>query len=80
MPLFTVSMKVDGKEHDIDYDSVDACLNDDGLRSLFANHLVSNCALICDGRRITAGPINEWIRLKQQLVSNSTTILRARHL
>ncbi len=76
----TVRVTVSDGERVFDYESASACLDDEGLRALFVHQQISSCVLICGGRSITAGPIVTWDRLKEQLVSNATTILRSLRL
>lgn len=75
--LFTVDLRLtDGTEHAIGYTSVDDCLTDHGLKALFECQLITKCSVNTKGKRITALPVMEWVRLQEQLISNSTTILR----
>jgi hypothetical protein len=76
--LFTIRLELDDDErqHRLGYNSVVEALEDPGLRVLFDNKLVSSCALYSGPCRVTAGPITDWERLKYQLKTNSSTLLK----
>lgn len=75
--LFTVRIELtDGIDHEIEYGSVIGALNDKCLRILFDSELVKTCSVHTNSMRITAGPITTWERLKHQLTTNSSTLLR----
>ena len=75
--LFTLNMTfTDNTDHVFDYPSIDACLTDTGLQAIFLDGLIERCSINIGTKRITALPVMEWGRLREQLVSNSTTILR----
>lgn len=77
MTLFTLDMTIDGVEHPpIAYATLDECFTDAGLQALFDDSLVSRCAINIGAKRIAALPTMSWGRLREQLISNSTTILR----
>jgi hypothetical protein len=78
VPLFTIRVEIEDDErtHWFGYDSVVEALEDAGLRVLFDHGLVESCAVYSGPCRITAGPIVAWERLKHQLKSNSSTLLK----
>lgn len=78
VPLFTIRLEVDNEEgtYHVGYSSVVEALEDPGLRVLFDCKLVRSCALYSGPHRITAGPIVAWDRLKYQLKTNSSTLLK----
>lgn len=78
MALFTIKIELKGEgEKYVHYDTMDAFLNDEGLEALFKDKLVTSCTVLSGGQRITGLPQMDWARLVDQVVSNSTTILRA---
>jgi hypothetical protein len=76
MSFFRVQIEVRGETTAIDYESLDSCLADYGLRVLFDEGFVSECEVWCQGKRITALPFCTWNRFKENLISNSPTILK----
>ena len=75
--MFTVNLEItDGSSYTIEYPGLDSCLTDYGLRGLFDDELVTNCVVTMDGKRITALPAMDWRRLRDNLISNSATILK----
>lgn len=76
MTLFTIKMVVDGKDFSVDYPTIDAFLNDTGLMNLFEDNFVTKCTIYCGDTRIAAIPLMSWKRLKEQVVSHSSSILR----
>ena len=76
-PLFTICLRLaDGVPLKVHYDTIESCLADTGLRALFDCGGVECCEVFCGPVRITALPVQEWSRLKDNIVSNSTSILR----
>ena len=76
IPLFVVKLEIGDERVDIGYETLDACLSDGGLKTLFDLGAVTQCTIYCGDTRITRLPVMAWDRLNDQLVSNSTTILR----
>ncbi len=75
--MFVVKLGLkDEDEQFIQYDKLDDCLLDAGLRALFEDELVSHCFVLCDGQRITSIPVMTWDRFKDHVISNAATILR----
>ena len=79
MTLFTIRVDLQGVgARTFEYESVVGALEDPGLAKVFADKLVQGCAVYCATKRITKLPHSVMLlsRLVDQLVSNSTTILR----
>lgn len=76
--LFEVKLKISGRPQSIEYESINECLLDFGLKALFAAELVESCSIHLEDRRITALPVMGWDRFKSQLIDNSTAILKSR--
>ncbi len=78
VPLFTIRVEIedDDRTHRFGYDSVVEALEDPGLRVLFDYGLIMSCVVYSGPCRITAGPIVDWARLRHQLKSNSSTLLK----
>jgi len=77
---FTVKLYLfEGTEHDIDYNSLEDCLVDTGLQTLFDGGLVKKCSVFIGTKRITALPPtnNTWARLCEQLTLNRITFTRS---
>jgi len=80
-PLFTIDLSINGEwQHAFSYSSIVECLRDDSLRTLLDGGHVTACVVYCDARKITALPeaLISWERFVDNLISNSTTILRVR--
>ncbi len=78
MTLFTIKLKLKEGAQDIDYDTIDEFLDDNGLQALFDSKLVTGCAVYCGDKRISGLPSMEWKRLVDEVKSHKTTILRPR--
>lgn len=79
MPLFTVVLELDpGTKHEIEYESIKVCLDDTGLETLFDLGIVISAQIKSCGKRVAALPqaIASWDRFKDQVISNSTVLLR----
>jgi len=76
--LFVVRLRLaeEYSMREISYESIDACLGDSALESLFRQEMIRECEICCEDRRIATLPIMTFARLKDQLISNSTAILR----
>ncbi len=76
--LFTLKISISGSPLSIDYRSLDGCLTDPALRSLFDEGVIEKCSVYIGVKRVTALPTTDttWQRFREQLISNSTTILR----
>ncbi len=68
----------DGRSESIPYRDLSECLRDAGLKTLFDTEQVVRCSIYCGDDRITGLPrvVMTWNRFKDQLISNSVTILR----
>ena len=78
MPLFVVKLALGDERVDIDYNALEECLSDNGLKALFDEGLVTQCEIYCGDKRIAGLPVMDWKRLRDQIVSNSSAILRSR--
>jgi len=78
MVLFTLNLSIGGSTYSIDYPSLDVCLTDSALKKLFDEWLIEDCSIHIGAKRVTALPATDttWARLREQIISNSTTILR----
>ena len=76
--LFTLNLGISGSDVSVDYDSLDDCLTDPVLKNLFDEWLIEKCSVYIGTKRITALPATDttWGRLREQIISNATTILR----
>ncbi len=77
MTLFTLNLTLsDNTGLAIDYDGLDECRNDDGMKGLFDDDLVERCSITIDDKRITALPRTDitWKRLDEHLESNRKTL------
>ena len=76
--LFTLNISIGGSTFSIDYPSLDDCLTDPVLKKLFDEWLIEDCSIYIGAKRITALPATDttWGRLREQIISNSTAILR----
>ncbi len=75
--LFTIHVELkEGRTLKMGHRSIVDALDDPGLRGLFDDELVKTCSLHSGSRRLTATPIDTWDRLRQQLTSNSSTLLQ----
>jgi len=76
MTLFAVKLELNEAEYYVKYDSLDACIRDPGLKSLFNEGLINKCVLFREGQRIAGMPFATWDRFKDVLISNASFILR----
>ena len=78
MTRLTINIQlIGGTTHAVDYLNLNDCLNDAGLKTLFKDNMIETCSIAIGTKRITALPIMGWQRFRDQLISNSTTILRS---
>ena len=73
--LFLVRVDTADVTHTIPYKSVDECLQDFGLEALMQEGAVARVCF-ANGDRLTRD-VDTWKELQEQVVSNSTTLLRA---
>ena len=73
-----VRLELEDERVDVDYETLDNCLSDNGLKALLDDGLVAGCTIYCGDKRIAGLSIMTWDKLREQVVSNSTTILRSR--
>jgi hypothetical protein len=81
MALFTIVIELGPEsKRTIGYDSIKECLDDVGLRTLFDNGMVVSAQIRKGSQRVAALPeaLVSWKRFEDQVVSNSTTLLRTR--
>lgn len=76
--LFTIRLEMDGGSFNIDYPNLDAFLSDHGLKALFDEGQVTACSVYCGNKRMAGLPVMDWQRLHDQVIANSTAILRLR--
>jgi len=53
---FSLHLKIEDADHEVEYDGVDKCLSDEGLRSLFDCGAVDVAEARKDGRRVVRLP------------------------
>ena len=75
--LFTVTVDFEDVSTKIPYGSIDECLSDKCLRTLFDDGLITACVIHCGDKRIAGLPVMDWWRFRDQIVSNSATLLRS---
>ncbi len=75
MSLLTLKIQLSDEHFEVEYDGVDECLRDDGLKVLMGTQGVI-ASIWCGDLKVSSKSISSWEQLKQQLVSNSSTILR----
>lgn len=76
--MITVRIVAAGAVHDIEYATTEAGLTDPGLRALFADGVVSECEVICDGARVfkIPGTLVSWDRFCTELTARGDWITR----
>jgi len=81
-PMLTLSFTLaTGEEHNVTYSCICKLLEDDTtMRPLFEKVGVTSCTVYCGSKRITGLGIMEWPRLKEAVVANAVSILRATYV
>ncbi len=78
--MFTIKAEVEGVVRDFPYRTLDQFFSDAGLRGLCDDGLVGSCAVHQNGGALSA-PLPKmlisWERLRDQVISNSSAILRS---
>jgi len=82
--LFTVKLIHRGKLQSLDFSTIHKFMTDPGMPGLFEgdsaiDRPVTECTVYIGKKRITSLPYMTWEKLKDQVLSNSETILRARY-
>jgi len=82
--LFTVKLVHRGEKQAIDFPTIDKFMTDPAMPGLFEgdstiDRPVTECTVYIGKKRITSLPYMTWNKLKDQVLSNSETILRARY-
>lgn len=71
--LFVVKLTLATEAFEIGYPSLDSCLTDEGLRGVFD---VGGVASVWSGSLRITRDIASWERFREQIIANSTTLLR----
>ena len=75
--ILTLKIGTGDESHSIGYGSVSDALRDRGIAALFDDGIVESCEIHSGGQRIAGLPSMQWKYLRDALLSNSSTLLRA---
>ncbi len=82
MTMFTIKAEVEGVVAEYPYNTFDQFFTGEELPLLCGNGMIDSCAIYQNGNEIVPSlpkMLISWERLRDQVISNSSTILRSHY-